>query len=299
MRISRSKQAKSRTVQGLVFAAGVAAIAWRMQALSRSGAAAATLVGAAVYSGMGMRGSMTLAAYFVSSSALGRLPGLKHPVQQRGNRRDAVQVLANGGPAALFSLLHAWSPATPNDFAETAFYGSLASAAADTWATEIGTRWGGQPRSIVSGRVTPVGESGGVTAGGLSASVLASAMVAVAAQLGKEARPGQAIASVSGGIVGSLADSFLGSLVQEQRWCETCGVPSELRVHICGQPTIHLSGVPAVTNDVVNLMSVIAGGVTASTVSSLIPKLTRGNGSRVEFFETPTNSGRPTRIGAP
>ena len=298
LRNGGAKQLRSRALQGLVVAAGIAACAWKMHALSFSGAAAATLVGTAVHAGMGARGSFAVVSYFASASALGRLPKLGMPAQRRGNRRDAVQVLANGGPPALFSLVHACTAASSSNLVASAFYGSVAAAAADTWATEVGTRWGGQPRSLATGHRTAPGESGAVTLAGVAASVAASFVIAGAAQFGTRTRPARTMSCAAGGLAGSLADSVLGALVQEQRWCERCGARTELAVHTCGHRTYRHSGVRALNNDVVNLLGIIAGGLTAAALSAAHADLTERNGSRVEFATTLTNSRMPGNIGA-
>jgi uncharacterized protein (TIGR00297 family) len=293
-----AKHMSHRALQGLALAAGVAAAAGKMRALSMSGAVAATVVGTAVHAGMGMRGSVTMVSYVASASALGHLPTQERSVQRRGNRRDAVQVLANGGPAAGLSLLHARTPVSSNDLAAIAFYGSMAAATADTWATEVGTRWGGQPRSIATGRQTLPGESGAVTPIGLAASVVASLAIAALAQAGAANPRDRAMCCAMGGVAGSVADSVLGALVQEQRWCERCGERTELPVHACGHRTCRVSGVPTVNNDVVNFLGVVAGGLTAAAVSAILQKLTERNGSRVEFATTLTNSRLPRDLGA-
>lgn len=289
---------RSRAISGIVIAAGIASAAYRIRALSASGAIAASIVGATIHTAMAYKGSSAMVAYFATSSALGRLPRSGSPIQQRGNRRDAVQVLANGGPAAAFALLHAlWTPSTIVTAA--GYYGTLSAAAADTWATEIGTRWGGRPRNIANVRKTVAGESGGVTLAGIAASFLASLMMAVIAQLGEKNRRDWVLICVTGGMVGSLTDSLLGALLQERRWCACCNALTEQRIHTCGQPSIHVDGLAAINNDVVNLVAVIAGGLTASAMPALMAKLTERNGSRVEYVTTLTSSRKPILIGAP
>lgn len=295
---AKSMQLKARSGQGLVLAAGIAAGAWKLQALTASGAAAATLVGAAVHAGMGLRGSAAAVVYFASASALGRLPKQGPQVQRRGNRRDAVQVLANGGAPAFFSLVHARSAAPVSDLAASAFYGSLSAAAADTCATEIGTRFGRKPRNIATGRVAASGESGAISLAGLAASVAAATAIALAAKLGTSGRPMQAMSCVAGGVAGSLADSLLGALGQEQRWCQHCGVRTELPVHTCGHRSNYLSGVRSVNNDVVNLLGVTVGGLTAAALASALPHLAGRSGSRVEFATTATISRLPGTSGS-
>ena len=279
-------------------AAGIASAAYRLRALSASGAVAASMIGATVHTAMGFKGSTAIVAYFATSSALGRLPRSGSPKQQRGNRRDAVQVLANGGSAAAFALLHAlWTPST--NVTDAGYYGTLSAAAADTWATEIGTRWGGQPRNIANFRKTVAGESGGVTLAGIAASFLASLTMAAIAQHGKKNRRGWVLICVTGGMVGSVTDSLLGALLQERRWCACCNTMTERRIHTCGQPSIHVDGLAAINNDIVNLVAVIAGGLTAAAMPAVLAKLTERNGSRVEYVTTLTSSRKPILIGAP
>jgi uncharacterized protein (TIGR00297 family) len=289
---------RSQVLAGVLLAASIATVAYRFRALSVSGAVAATMIGAAVYTGMGARGSTAMLAYFGTASALGRLPGDQPGLQQRGNRRDAVQVLANGGPAAAFATLHALR-ATPLAIDTAAgFYGSISAAAADTWATEIGTRWGGRPRSIATFHHVNAGESGGVTLSGLSASVLATLLLSAIAGLGNRDSKEWALMCMIGGLAGSLADSLLGARLQERRWCEHCNVLTEMHTHTCGNTTTHRQGLPAFNNDVVNCIAVASGGLLAAAMPAALAKLTECNGSRVEFIRTLTNSRLTPHIGA-
>ena len=177
-------------------------------------------------------------------------------------------------------------------------HASGAAAAADTWATEIGTRWGGQPRNVATFRSAAVGESGGVTLAGLAASLLASITIAAIAQVGQGDRKGLATRCVLGGMVGSLTDSMVGALLQEQRWCERCEVATESPIHTCGQPTNHVRGIPGLDNDVVNLLASAAGGLAAAAMPAGMARLTRRDGSRVEYITTLTNSRLPSHTGA-
>lgn len=299
LRNDDANDVKSRAIQGVAMAAGIATVAWRLRALSTSGAVAATLIGGAVHVGMGARGSVAVVSYFASASALGRLPRPGAVTQQRGNRRDAVQVLANGGPPAVFSLVHARSGTLGRDRAAAAFYGSLAAAAADTWATEVGTRIGGTPRSLATGRIAAIGDSGAVTPAGLAASALAALAIALAAQPEGHGQSGRVVRCLAGGMAGSLADSLLGALMQEQRWCSRCEVGTELVVHTCGNPTHVCSGIRGANNDVVNLTGVTVGGIAAAALAAILPHLTGRNGSRVEFATTVTNSRLSGTPGAP
>src|SRR5215217_2702346 len=93
-----------RAVVGLAGAAAISLAARRLRALSPGGALAATAVGGSVVAGSGIRGGGMLLAFSITSTLLGRLPAGDHLEQRRGRERDAVQVMANGGVAAILAL---------------------------------------------------------------------------------------------------------------------------------------------------------------------------------------------------
>ena len=143
-----------------------------------------------------------LLAFFISGSLLS---------QGGERRRNARQVIANGGIAALAALAGSW----------TAFAGAIAAATADTWATEIGRHARALPRLITTGRPVPAGTDGGITvlgtAGGCAG---AAAIAALSSLLGQ---PGIAIAVA--GVLGMFVDSLLGASVQGTvRWLDNDAV---------------------------------------------------------------------------
>jgi uncharacterized protein (TIGR00297 family) len=261
----------TRAAVGLVAAGLVAGVARRARALSPAGVVAATGVGAATYAGMGVRGGVALVAFFASSTLLGRLPAPTTRRQRRGNERDAVQVLANGGVAALLAAAAGLAPAAARTTLRAGFGGAVATAAADTWATEIGTRRGGQPRSIATLRRVPAGSSGGVSLAGLVASAGGAALIGVIlGPLAPRSRPAvrPAFAVAAGGVAGALTDSVLGATLQEVRVCVACYQETELLVHDCGGRTRHLRGVSWCGNDAVNALATAMGALTAMAIAS-------------------------------
>jgi uncharacterized protein (TIGR00297 family) len=252
------------------FAVGVGVVAlatlagWRFKALTDSGAIAALGVGtASVAAGAGW--ALLLLFFFASSSALSRLalpPGLSNggaAYGAKGATRDAAQVLANGALFAVAALGHALGGDAPGG--ATAWsalgVGGLATATADTWSTEVGTRWGGMPRDVV--RWTPVlpGASGGITLAGTSAGALGALLTWTVAHAMQFDVP--VVAVVAGGLAGALSDSVLGATVQERRWCDHCGSATERRTHSCGAATRVSGGVKGFDNDAVNFASILIG----------------------------------------
>jgi len=257
----------ARALAGLLLAALVSFIARTARSLTVGGAIAATLVGTTAVAA-GWDWGALLILYFATSTALSRLGrSLKEqrtaPIVAKGGERDAVQVLANGATfagAAIAMLIR------PDARWIALGAGSLAAAAADTWATEIGTLYGGEPRSIFSGRRVPTGTSGGITPIGTLAAVSGAMFIAILAKL-LGATPAVARHVALGGVVGALLDSVLGASVQARRWCDVCGRETERMTHDCGTTTRHIRGWRWLDNDLVNFLSNAAGGLLAALLS--------------------------------
>lgn len=241
---------------------------WRAGALSWFGAITAAVVGSVVIASLSWPGALVLGGFFVSSSALSRL-GRSDGIAQKGSRRDAKQVLANGGVAAIASLL---ALSGQYILAFAAFAGALSAATADTWATEVGSRSRVRPRFIVSRHHALPGQSGGVTPIGSTASLLGALLIAALSAFGatlyRNAEPVNALflAVFLAGIIGSIIDSILGEMIQERRWCPICVTPTEAPIHRCGAATIRVGGLGWVDNDLVNVACTFTGGAVSGCI---------------------------------
>jgi uncharacterized protein (TIGR00297 family) len=208
-----------------------------------------------------------LISFFASASALTKLGERKKAevvgqVVEHGGERNARQVLANGGVFALSALGYL---AFPSPFWYAAGIGALAASTADTWSTEIGTHFGGEPISLTSGRRVPPGTSGGVTLVGTVAGAVGALFIALGGALANWPVP--FTAAVLGGMAGALADSLLGATLQSRRWCEVCSKSTERLVHSCGTPTRHAGGVTGFDNDAVNAVCSGVGALVALLLS--------------------------------
>jgi len=200
-----------------------------------------------VLMGTGWEGGAVLAAFFVFSSAIGRL--LPGPAgDAKGERRDRHQVMANGGPAALAALLGNFDPA----LALWVVTGSLAAAAADTWATSVGGLSSRPPKRLFFGATVPPGTSGGMTPVGTLGGLAGAAVVAGVGAL-VSGWPRLALVGTLVGFAGMVADSALGATAQGRFHCPACDAASEWRVHRCGTRTIRNGGIAWLDNDGVNL----------------------------------------------
>jgi uncharacterized protein (TIGR00297 family) len=255
-----------RAIAGGLLAVSVAFVAYRMRSLSRSGAVAAAVTGA-IATTAGWSWGLLLLSYFVTTSALSRLGEQKKaelagPLVQKGGDRDARQVLANGGVYAISAVAFL---VFPSPIWYTTGIGALAASAADTWATEVGTLFGGEPVSLISARKVPPGTSGGVTLIGTMAGLGGALFIAGGATLASW--PVAFAAAALGGLAGTLTDSLLGATLQARRWCDLCANSTERLVHSCGTRTWHAGGVAGFDNDAVNAVCSGVGALVALLLS--------------------------------
>jgi uncharacterized protein (TIGR00297 family) len=258
----------THSIIGLIAAASIAALARAARSLTTSGAVAATVIGTLAVT-VGWNWGALLILYFVSSTVLSRLgraekEELTSPIVAKSGQRDALQVFANGGVFAAAAIAMLIDPSL-RWVALGA--GSLAAAAADTWATELGTLYGGVPSSILTWRPVPPGTSGGVSLIGTLAALGGAGFVAVLARLlGWTPRMANLVALA--GIVGAMVDSVIGATLQSRRWCDACHEETERPMHDCGAVTRPRWGVRWLDNDVVNFLSNAAGGIVAALLAA-------------------------------
>ena len=120
---------------------------YRFPGADRSGAIAALVLGAFTIGFGGGGWAVVLLTFFISASLLSilfrsRKADAKNDYA-KGSRRDAGQVLANGGVAGLLAVLYLilnWvnPESSLRQVLWLGFAASLAGASADTWATELG-----------------------------------------------------------------------------------------------------------------------------------------------------------------
>ena len=249
-----------RLLAAAALGGGVAGVAYWRRALTLDGAVAAAVVGGLVFFSGGLPAAASLLAFFGSSSALSRVGQSRKAsgplAQAKGARRDAWQVLANGGVATVCISLRQ----------RPAFVGSLAAAAADTWATELGMLAGRRPRLITTLEAVEAGTSGGITPEGLAAGIGGAVVVGLAWSVFGGHGAGVPEALIAGAS-GSLVDSVLGGTLQALYRCEACGAVSEEPHHrSCGQPARLVRGHLWITNDTVNALATLAGATIASVL---------------------------------
>ncbi|HWO96035.1 MAG TPA: DUF92 domain-containing protein [Bacillus sp. (in: firmicutes)] len=227
------------------------AIWWK--ALSVSGAVGATLVGGAVYTGFGINGLLLLGLFFGTSTVWSKFKKDKKKLLEdkleKNNERDFIQVIVNGGVAALMALLFA---VTESSLFELLFIISLAAANSDTWASEVGTLSKGNPYLLTNFQQVDRGTSGAVSLLGTLAAVFGSLLIVLAAYFLSFSLEGIDVMLLTlFGFIGNVTDTVLGALIQITYKCPQCGIETERRRH-CHTATVPIQGVKFVNNDVVN-----------------------------------------------
>lgn len=264
----------------VVLNAALAAAAFWRKAVTAGGAAAGFVVGAAVIILSGWTSWLCLGAFFVTSSVASRVGSDRKShlslIQDKGDRRDAFQVLANGG----VGLIAAAGWAVIGGFPwMVALAASFAEANADTWSSELGVLSRRKPVSIVTRRQIMPGMSGGVTAYGFAVAAAGSLIVAIVFVAGTVIfGRGENLAAllIAGGIItlagwaGSVVDSLLGATIQPLYLRPRTGDLTERR-QSAGGHNARVRGVPFVTNDVVNFVSSAVAAAAAAVAFALIP----------------------------
>ena len=97
------------------------------------------------------------------------------------------------------------------------FCASFAAKLADTFGSEIGKRWGGQPRLITTLRPVPAGTEGAISVEGTLASAAGSVLMTLVL-FALQLLPSLAVSAVVMliGFVATLAESLLGALAQDR-----------------------------------------------------------------------------------
>lgn len=207
-----------RAALGLALNAALAALAWRARALDRAGAVSAVAIGTAITVGQGLPGLAVMVAFFVAGSAATRLGyGVKAArgiAQGSRGARGWRSAWANGAVPAVLALLALLAPAEAQPSWALAYAASVAAAAADTCSSEIGKAYARRTYLVTTLRPVSPGTEGALSLVGTLAGVAGAALVGVVGWAGGlYSGPAAAVVAVAG-VLGSLAESVLGTLTE-------------------------------------------------------------------------------------
>ena len=247
-------------ITGFIAAVIVSVISYEIKLLSKSGAAAAVILGFFIFGLGGLKWSVPLLTFFILSSLLSKFrKGKNEEVEnyfEKSEVRDYLQVLSNGGLAGILVIVYSFRP---NELFYIMYLATLAVVCADTWATEIGTIRKTATYNILDFKPIAQGTSGGISMPGIFGAFLGSSIISLSGLFWLNSNIVLTIFTVIiTGVIGCMFDSVLGAAVQLQYRCVQCGKITEKKIH-CGIPSSRIRGMKGINNDTVNFLSALFG----------------------------------------
>ena len=234
----------------------------KKKALTVDGIIAAVFLDVIISVTLGNRGFIILLLFFVGGIITDKIKKTYKKTRQKDKSasecRDSLQVIANGGVAAVCALLFF---ITKDIAFLVAFAASLAEALADTAASGIGVLYG---KAFDPFRMKPChpGVSGGMSLVGTASSLAGACVIGITSCAFGMLSILEALIVIFAAFFGAIFDSFLGSLVQVKYKCRVCGSIVENKEH-CDTKTEKISGLSFVTNDTVNFLGTLFTAIIA------------------------------------
>ena len=236
-----------------VISAAIFVLAYRLRSVSMSGAIGGFLIGILIFGSGGWTWITPLVFFFITSSILSKIR------RKTDSRRDLLQILANGGLPALLALTYFFFS---YELALFAFVGALASATADTWATEIGYFSRKDPFLIIGLKSVKRGTSGAISTLGTLGTVAGSLGLAFSSIMMHYSLKTIVFVAIAG-ILGSLIDSILGQFLQAKFQSNISGEIVENKNHLNEEYTL-VNGVEWIDNNFVNFINTATGALVAA-----------------------------------
>jgi uncharacterized protein (TIGR00297 family) len=196
-----------------------------VRGVTTAGALAGGAVCFALLWGAGISGFFLLLGVFVLtwvSTRLGRARKVGFDTAESGNGRDALQVLANLGTSAACAMVFAlvW----PDRRLLVGMAAALAEATADTMSSEVGQAFGRSPRLVTNWGKVAAGTDGAITLAGTLAGVAGAITISLTGVL-SALFAWRAFAICAGaGVVGMIADSYMGATLERRALLGNNGV---------------------------------------------------------------------------
>jgi uncharacterized protein (TIGR00297 family) len=206
----------NRMIVGALFAGGFCILAFVMNWLSLDGARAGTVIGTLIFGLGGFPATFLVLFFFLSSTFISKKDTNSDHSPPAGSlgevRRDGLQVWCNGFWYSVFLLLGFVLEA---DIFWVAAVSALATATADTWATELGSRRFNTQTWLLQGfKKVEAGTEGGVSLPGTIAAVVGSAFISLFAVYLFSLKISSFFIILTSGVLGCLADSYFGGAFQ-------------------------------------------------------------------------------------
>lgn len=228
-------------------------IAYYFQLVDFSGLSGGCIMALIIITMGGVKFLIPLCVFFIFSSLIGKIIGLKQNTHRNHPKRNISQVIANGSISLIICIVGYFTK--DDGFLFFLFLSSVSAANSDTWATEIGKLSKTKPVSIIGFKKMEPGLSGGITHIGTFGSLLGSITIgAVSYALGVDVIVFFGI--VLTGFIGSLIDSVLGATFQvkfitpDGKITETHSINSE-----------QIKGIKWIDNNIVNFFCTLSAPI--------------------------------------
>ena len=247
---------------GIILAAIVSYLSFKVKFLTNGGSIAAFILAVLIFGFGGFKWSIPILTFFILSSLFSKIKKeqkLQREIYfQKTGARDSLQVMANGGLGGVLVILNYLYP---SELYYYIYLSSLAAVCADTWATEAGTIWKTVTYNAVTFKPVEQGVSGGISFLGLLGSFFGSFVIALSGFVWIEILPMMYFTAVTvAGLLGSYIDSLIGASLQAQYKCSVCARFVESKNH-CSIHTDQVKGLKWVSNDIVNFIARFTGGL--------------------------------------
>lgn len=200
----------------VLLSTGAAASAhWKK--LTPAAAVLGVVIGWVIYAGDGYSGLLLLALFFLLGTVATAWKKNEKLVI-KGNAahqstRNAGQVFANGGVAAIMGLL---ALLTHKELFSLLLAAGLSSATADTLSSELGIVYGRRNFNILTGKRDEKGLDGVISIEGLLIGIAGSILIAAIYALTTSWKTNAFVIIILAGTAGNLVDSFLGALFERR-----------------------------------------------------------------------------------
>jgi len=248
----------------------ISLVSYHLRLLSLKGAIATFVLAVIIFTLGSWKWTIPILSFFILSSLLSKIRKKMNlgvgSVFQRGDERDHIQVIANGGFPGIIILIN---QIHTMELFYIAYVSAIAAACSDTWATEIGTLFSTKTFNIINFNHVEQGISGGVSINGFIGAAMGATIITISAVPWLNISYILFSIILVSGFSASVFDSILGSAYQAKYNCIVCNKTVENKIH-CGNNTVHTNGVKWLNNDGVNFAASLFGGLMSLAAAGLI-----------------------------
>ncbi len=227
----------------------IVVLVYEKNALTRIGILLAVALNLVASIAFGNIGFIILICFFGGSLVADKL---KKRREEDKKPRNAIQVLANGSLGIVFGILYL---TFQSPIFLLAFASVFSEALADTASSGIGSH-SEKTFDIFRMKKVSTGTSGGISWIGTLSAFLSAAFISGVSAISPEIGLVEMLIILISGFLGSVFDSFLGSLLQGKYKCSVCGEETEEKTH-CNTKAVKISGLEWMNNSAVNFFSTL------------------------------------------